>query len=112
MDLVVVGHQTNHFEHPAITYFAKDMQDKICLHWEQGITETHRYKSEFKHYIEESGVQHINTLFKLGMNGNFNESDKSCILMQHFQKGNFNGGNLSDYEIKTIILIRPVCKQH
>lgn len=65
--LAVVGlHQTNHFEHPAITYFAKDMQDKIAALREQGITEITDTKANSNITLKSPEGQHIN-LFKLGM---------------------------------------------
>jgi catechol 2,3-dioxygenase-like lactoylglutathione lyase family enzyme len=64
--LAIVGvHQTNHFSHPAITFFAADMKEKIAKLKEHGIA-TEATDGQANITISTPEQQRIN-LFKMGM---------------------------------------------
>lgn len=64
--LAVVGlHQANHFDYPAITYFAPDMKDRIAALKDKGLAGMAE-KNESNAVLTTPEGQHIN-LFKLGM---------------------------------------------
>jgi [ribosomal protein S5]-alanine N-acetyltransferase len=76
--LSIVGlHQTRHFDHPAITYFAADMKGKISKLKKSGLKNfTEEGPSDIVLLTPEQ--QHIN-LFQMGMGADTSEKKKSVL---------------------------------
>jgi catechol 2,3-dioxygenase-like lactoylglutathione lyase family enzyme len=65
--LNIVGlHQTNHFDYPAITFFASDMKEKISKLISEGLTDKNEIEGKRNITLTSPEGQHVN-LFSFGM---------------------------------------------